>query len=96
MPSPEPDVQAPMHVVAAALLRPSPQGPRVLLARRAAHAHQGGRWEFPGGKVEPGEDARAALAREDSAVFMLSQRAGVRAVVFELLPRVGGGVVFYC
>ena len=37
---------------------------RVLIAQRAAHRHQGGLWEFPGGKVELGEAARAALARE--------------------------------
>jgi len=28
---------------------------KVLLSRRADNAHQGGLWEFPGGKVEPGE-----------------------------------------
>lgn len=37
---------------------------RVLIARRHAAAHQGGRWEFPGGKVEPGESVLAALQRE--------------------------------
>lgn len=36
----------------------------VLIARRAATAHQGGLWEFPGGKVEAGETVPAALARE--------------------------------
>ncbi len=36
----------------------------ILLARRFDDAHQGGLWEFPGGKLEPGEDARAGLARE--------------------------------
>jgi len=36
----------------------------ILIARRPAHLHQGGLWEFPGGKVADGEDARAALARE--------------------------------
>lgn len=37
---------------------------KVLACRRAADRHLGGLWEFPGGKVEDGEDPRAALARE--------------------------------
>ena len=37
---------------------------RVLLTRRPAGVHQGGLWEFPGGKLEPGESVRSALARE--------------------------------
>lgn len=37
---------------------------RVLLARRPAHKEHGGLWEFPGGKVEPGETPEAALIRE--------------------------------
>ena len=37
---------------------------RVLISRRAEDAHQGGLWEFPGGKVEAGESLAVALARE--------------------------------
>ncbi|AMB85970.1 hypothetical protein AWM79_11930 [Pseudomonas agarici] len=37
---------------------------RILIARRADSQHQGGLWEFPGGKVEEGETVLAALARE--------------------------------
>jgi 8-oxo-dGTP diphosphatase len=37
---------------------------RVLIAQRAGHRHQGGLWEFPGGKIEAGESAAAALGRE--------------------------------
>jgi 8-oxo-dGTP diphosphatase len=37
---------------------------RILLSRRKKGTHLAGRWEFPGGKVEPGEDPRAALRRE--------------------------------
>ena len=36
----------------------------ILVTRRADGAHQGGLWEFPGGKVEPDESLQVALARE--------------------------------
>lgn len=51
-----------LHVAAAAIFDGT--GTHVLLARRPDDKHQGGKWEFPGGKVEAGEDIRTALARE--------------------------------
>ena len=48
-------------VVAAALVDTTG---RVLIAERPAGKHMAGRWEFPGGKVAPGESEAAALARE--------------------------------
>ncbi|MGY4492535.1 Nudix family hydrolase [Pseudomonas sp. TE3610] len=48
--------------VAAAVIRGADN--RILIARRADTQHQGGLWEFPGGKVEEGESVRVALARE--------------------------------
>ena len=50
-----------VHVVAAAIF--DDQG-RVLISQRPAHVHQGGLWEFPGGKLEPGETTANALRRE--------------------------------
>ncbi len=52
---------ATLLVVAAALI--DEQG-RVLLARRPEGKKMAGLWEFPGGKLEPGETPEAALARE--------------------------------
>jgi 8-oxo-dGTP diphosphatase len=50
-----------IHVAAGVILNDRDE---VLLALRPLHKHQGGLWEFPGGKVEPGEKVEAALARE--------------------------------
>lgn len=50
-----------VRVAAAVLLRPDG---RVLLAQRPPGKPYAGYWEFPGGKLEPGETPRAALDRE--------------------------------
>jgi 8-oxo-dGTP diphosphatase len=51
----------PIHVTAAALLDGAG---RVLISRRPDGVHQGGLWEFPGGKVEPNETPLESLGRE--------------------------------
>ncbi len=69
----------PIHVVAAALQ--DAQG-RVLIARRPLGVHQGGLWEFPGGKLEPGEMPLRGLARE------LEEELGIRVLASRPLIRV--------
>ena len=58
--TPVPPDSPPVAVVAAVIQRSG----RVLLARRPAHKHLAFKWEFPGGKVDPGETPEIALARE--------------------------------
>jgi 8-oxo-dGTP diphosphatase len=62
-------------VVGAAIVRDG----RVLAARRSAPPELAGGWEFPGGKVEPGESEPSALMRE------CREELGVRVTVGELL-----------
>ena len=67
-----PRVTRPRIVVTAAVIE---QGGRFLLTRRLEGTHLAGRWEFPGGKCEPGETHHQALARE------LDEELAVAAVV---------------
>ena len=64
-----------VHVVGAAIVRDG----RCLAAQRGPEMRLPGKWEFPGGKVEDGEDPRAALARE------VREELGLEIEVGELL-----------
>ncbi|WP_444930050.1 8-oxo-dGTP diphosphatase MutT [Microbulbifer sp. SSSA002] len=50
-----------VHVAVGVVIR---EDGKILIARRPDHLHMGGRWEFPGGKVEQGESVQDALYRE--------------------------------
>lgn len=50
-----------VHVAVAAIVN---QSHEVLISKRPESAHQGGLWEFPGGKLEAGESVTEALVRE--------------------------------
>jgi 8-oxo-dGTP diphosphatase len=52
---------------------------RLLVGRRSAGGRHPGKWELPGGKLERGEDPRAALARE------LREELDVEAVIGDAL-----------
>ena len=56
---------------------------RVLVTRRAPDAHQGGLWEFPGGKVEADETLLEALTRELREELGVSVEAAEALMVLE-------------
>ena len=53
----------------------------VLVCQRAAGGHHAGKWEFPGGKVEPGEDLQDGMRRE------LEEELGIDAEIGAVLWR---------
>ena len=59
----------PIHVAVGVVVKATGE---VLIARRRDDLHQGGLWEFPGGKIETGEAVYAALVRE------LDQEVGIK------------------
>ncbi|GAA6130978.1 Nudix family hydrolase [Halopseudomonas sabulinigri] len=65
------DLMRRIHVIAAVIKNSDGQ---ILIAKRPDSAHQGGLWEFPGGKLEPNESRFAALRRE------LQEELGIEAI----------------
>lgn len=68
-----------LRFVAAALMI---RGDEILICQRRADQPMALQWEFPGGKIEPGESAEQALARE------LDEELGIRATVGPLVTRI--------
>ena len=69
-----------IHVVAAIVWKTTRQD-QFLIAQRPSDKHLGGYWEFPGGKVEFGEPADKALARElveEIGIEMISAEAFIQ------------------
>ena len=54
----------------------------ILIAKRPLHVHQGGKWEFPGGKIEVGESREQALVRE------LAEELGIQSTRFSPLIQI--------
>ena len=72
------DVTGSPVVVAAAVIE---HDGRFLLTRRLEGTHLAGRWEFPGGKCEPGETPPQALARELEEELAVPVAFGQRILV---------------
>jgi len=75
---PIPDVRRMIRVVAAIMTR----GEEILICQRTRHQSKPLKWEFPGGKIEPGEQPRDALRRE------LEEELGIQANVGDEVERI--------
>jgi 8-oxo-dGTP diphosphatase len=80
-------------IVAAGVLE---RNGRILAARRKKGSHLEGHWEFPGGKLEPGESPEECLVRELEEEIGVSIRPGpILEVVFHRYPGKSVLLLFY-
>ncbi|WP_413581312.1 (deoxy)nucleoside triphosphate pyrophosphohydrolase [Bdellovibrio sp. HCB288] len=73
------DLKKPVLVVAAVIRKKDDSEMRILLVRRGPGQSGAGFWEFPGGKVEPGESPEQALRRE------IDEELGIQISVGDLV-----------
>lgn len=78
--TPDRAIKPPRLIVGAAIVNDLAAPTRVLCAQRAYPAALAGKWELPGGKVEPPETPEVALIRE------LAEELGARVTLGPLLP----------
>lgn len=76
------------QVVAAIIVR----GPEILICQRTKHQPMPFQWEFPGGKIEPGEEPKAALHRELEEELAIRATIGPEVATIAHNYRNGGGV----
>ncbi len=76
------------QVVAGIIIR----GSEILICQRTKHQPMALQWEFPGGKIEPGEEARDALFRELEEELAIRATIGPEVATLTHAYRNGGGV----
>lgn len=72
-----------INVVAAIIIRTTPQGNRQVFATQRGYGDWKGWWEFPGGKIEAGESPEAALEREIREELATQIKVGERIGTIE-------------
>jgi 8-oxo-dGTP diphosphatase len=80
------------RVVAALILRGEAPNRELFICQRRANQPMGLKWEFPGGKVEPGETSVQALARELSEELNIDATIGDRITTIRHAYRNGGAI----